>query len=480
MKLIKSENKKLFYILAIILGGIFIFLCTYNVANVQKEHINWSDEARHGINAYEMLKNKNFIVTTYGEKIDYWNLKPPLSEYFIILGYKIFGYNVVGLRAYSIISVILCCFLCFLYAYKKIGKKAALYVLAAFSATSLIFSYHWGRAGDADSLFILFYTLSVLALCCNKKGFKGVYLACLCFAFAFLTKSFHAGIIAINVIIYLLINKLIKIKYLKQLICCFILACFPILLWGILRYQYDGFTFLKKMFEYDLFTRSTSVIENHPGGPFYYFQYVFLNQISFIFIFLAALIIIKIKNKSTKKILLILVLSILNPLIIFSLVKTKIIHYVYCIFPPLIILSAYGFNEIFTLKNNYKYFFLSFIIIFSFANIIFNIQMILDLPNDYQLRTKAFSILNRNAEYNNQKIYVYLDEAKEDDINQDLFLALELAGDLKPKNGGYKAWNNSPNSYLFIEKENLDKISDYKIIETSANYYLLKHSSFKN
>ena len=45
------------------------------------------DEARHGISAYEMIQNKNYIVNTFNYDVDYWNLKPPLSFYGIMLGF---------------------------------------------------------------------------------------------------------------------------------------------------------------------------------------------------------------------------------------------------------------------------------------------------------------------------------------------------------------------------------------------------------
>ena len=66
------------------------------------------DEARHGISAYEMLQNKNFVVNTYNYDVDYWNLKPPFSFYGIMLGFGLFGYSVMGLipDLYSL------CFIC--------------------------------------------------------------------------------------------------------------------------------------------------------------------------------------------------------------------------------------------------------------------------------------------------------------------------------------------------------------------------------
>ena len=80
---------------------LLIFLCFVTFFNLGEEPIHLFDEARHGISAYEMLQTGEYVVTTYRYEPDYWNLKPPLSEYFIALGYRIFGYNTFGFRFFS-------------------------------------------------------------------------------------------------------------------------------------------------------------------------------------------------------------------------------------------------------------------------------------------------------------------------------------------------------------------------------------------
>lgn len=42
------------------------------------------DEGRHAVNALEMYRNKDWIISTYNGEIDYFNLKLPLSMYMII------------------------------------------------------------------------------------------------------------------------------------------------------------------------------------------------------------------------------------------------------------------------------------------------------------------------------------------------------------------------------------------------------------
>lgn len=56
-------------------GGFLLF------TNLGETGISDCDEARHGINAYEMMQSGDYVVTTYRGEPDYWNLKPPLTDY---------------------------------------------------------------------------------------------------------------------------------------------------------------------------------------------------------------------------------------------------------------------------------------------------------------------------------------------------------------------------------------------------------------
>ena len=73
--------EKLYPFLFILLSAITAFLCfrCLPIAAID----SW-DEARHGISAYEMMKNHNYLINTYLDLPDYWNVKPPLSFLTII------------------------------------------------------------------------------------------------------------------------------------------------------------------------------------------------------------------------------------------------------------------------------------------------------------------------------------------------------------------------------------------------------------
>ena len=72
-----------------------------------------------------MLWNEEPVVSTWQYEPDYWNLKPPLSEWFIMLGCRIFGFNAWGLRFYSALSIFLTGLLCTVSALFPAGGWAA-------------------------------------------------------------------------------------------------------------------------------------------------------------------------------------------------------------------------------------------------------------------------------------------------------------------------------------------------------------------
>ena len=113
-----------YYRFLFVLGmGLVIFLCFYRLS--VHYVVSW-DEARFGINAYEMLKSGNFIMNTFRYEPDYWNLKPPLSMWGTALSFLIFGYNKLGLRAFSAACYVVLTAVAARFVEKRFGKLQAL------------------------------------------------------------------------------------------------------------------------------------------------------------------------------------------------------------------------------------------------------------------------------------------------------------------------------------------------------------------
>lgn len=132
------------YLVVLVVAAINLFY-KLNTTVIQ----DW-DEARHGVTAFEMLKNNNFLVTTYGNTVDYFNLKPPLGIWMIAGAYKIFGYNIFALRIVSALSSFITITIVARFLRENVSKMASIIGAAILSCNVLFVSWHTGRTGDMD------------------------------------------------------------------------------------------------------------------------------------------------------------------------------------------------------------------------------------------------------------------------------------------------------------------------------------------
>ena len=67
------------------------------------------DEARLAMNAYEMNRDGNLLVTHFEGKPDLWNTKPPLMIWLQVLCIKILGFTELAVRLPSAIAALFTC-----------------------------------------------------------------------------------------------------------------------------------------------------------------------------------------------------------------------------------------------------------------------------------------------------------------------------------------------------------------------------------
>jgi len=329
-------QKTLYWLLLGFLLAVSVLLLFDNlgVPDIQR-----ADEAQHGINAYEMLQSGNFLVHTSGGEVDYWNLKPPLSFYGIMLGYQLFGFTTFGLRFYSAASMFGLMVILALWMKKRYGRIASLVSQLFLMACGIIYGEHFARFGDADSLYVLFYTLSMLCMLQSPGNIRWLYGSAIGFGLAFMAKSWHAALIPITCFIFVCVNGQIrKIKWQQYLLLIFF-GLLPVAPWAIARFQYDGLTFFKSMLGTDVFTRATTVLEDHSGGWLYYVRYL-LSEPTVVLAVLSGMCVIvwKIRRRSrltNDQLGLILWFSV--PVLFFSLCVSKLQWYV---FPCVIALAV--------------------------------------------------------------------------------------------------------------------------------------------
>ncbi|WP_426451553.1 ArnT family glycosyltransferase [Paenibacillus sp. S-38] len=446
----------------------------YNLGTSQI--VDW-DEARHGVSAYEMIKNNNYFVNTYSYQPDFWNLKPPLSFWSIVLGYKIAGFNPLGLRLFSAIFALLTLLIIILFVQFKHGNLASILSGVVFTTSTQYLFYHGARTADADSLFVLLFTSAIVSVLLVEQNTKWLYLAGVMFSLAFLTKSWHAISIMGVIFCYLLISfKKLNLS-IKNYLFFLLSVVVPIFLWLACRYPYDGLSFLKEMINYDLLARTSRPLEGHTGGKDYYFGVLKQHYVYWLLVLIAVLSAylsrVTLISQRTYHYLIGIFLWIGIPFILFSIAKTKIPWYILPIYPPLAIVIGVLSAKILSLPKKIEVkILLSLFLLFSIYQ--YEKFIIETLHSTSQNSEQSMQMLlqdfQESKSYNGKKL-IYYNPSNKDELSQSLLLAGELYGDFKMFKGTPQDLEKDPSALLMFAKapETERLITDYNLVVINNN-----------
>ncbi|MBE5881086.1 MAG: hypothetical protein E7289_02060 [Lachnospiraceae bacterium] len=341
----EKRMKIIYPVCFVLLIAVIAFLAFYKL---DVKYVDPWDEARHGVNAYEMANGGSLFQNTYLRAADYYNLKPPLSMWCIMAGMALFGNGVFGLRFYSALCYVLLAVIAGLFIKKKYGKSESLFAIAFLAINTTSFQAHMVRAGDADSLFVLFFSLAMLCMMQIPEKKYNLYLCGLFFALAFLTKSFHAGVIAAIGGLYLLLTGQIKKLSLRNWLIFLVSIFVPILLWAVPRAMIDGLAFFEKMWETDVLGRTDGTLQNNIAPFTYYLEYYFGASSGKVTPYLCAFVICLIglflfsRNFTwqNREKYIGWLLWIVVPFVAFSLVTNKLLWYMYPVLVPILLAAG--------------------------------------------------------------------------------------------------------------------------------------------
>lgn len=457
MKRFMSNKANTIYSTAItLIFALAVYNLFYNLGNFQIANY---DEARHGVSAYEMLQNGNYIVNTYRYLPDYWNLKPPLSFWSVILGYKIVGYNALGLRLIAAVFGLLTIMMVAFFMLKKHGKLASAISALVLTTTFQYLTNHGARTGNPDSLYVFFFTASVLALLLSGKNNKWIYISGLAFSLAFLTKSWHAFSIVGIIGIYLIFSDKFRSFRFKQWILLFSCMFLPIMIWGIIRYQYDGATFFKDMVAYDLLRRSSNTIEGHVGGKLFYLRIFFQFYILWFSILFGVVLVYLNKNISFKQYQMLtpekkayligICVWVIIPILVFSVAKTKIRWYIMPVYPAFsVIIGVLASRVIRDGKRAMKIFLIGAILMASGA---YELNIYRYVHHDYpDPEQTLIQQLTGKYEMKGRSLFDY---KRKKEWPQKIVLTAELAADLHIDDGNFNAFLRSDRGLLLVQKQ---------------------------
>lgn len=260
------RSRLAFWIPLGLIAAVFIINLTWHLGD---QNLGDWDESRHAVSAFEMLQRGDLLVNTWRGSPDYWNLKPPLSFWPIMLSYHLFGFSTIALHLPAAIESVGTFAVVTVFVHRRAGRFPALVSAAVLATCYPLIGSHSGRSGDPDALFVLFFTIGLLALLGAHERPRLLLLFTTTFSAAFLTKSWHAGVLIVVGGVVLLVRGRASAARRSDYALA-LLGFLPVLAWAIARFSFDGTRFFSSMVQYDLLSRSATPLEGNGGGPLYY------------------------------------------------------------------------------------------------------------------------------------------------------------------------------------------------------------------
>ncbi len=344
-------NRKI-YPLIIVISAIFFFIPFLGSVHLfDWDEINFAESAR------EMIVTGNFSRV----QIDFhpfWE-KPPLFFWMQALSMKLFGINEFAARFPNAVIGILTLLTLYFIGKRLYDEKFGLIWALGYLGSFLPHIYL--KSGIIDPFFNFFIFLSVIFLAKSirdngeNKGLKYAFLAGISIGLATLTKGPVGLLIAgISVLVYWATMKFKRISSWKNILL-FSISCLIITsLWFIPEMINNGFWFIREFLKYqaDLFLNP---VAGHSGPIYYHFLVVFLGCFP---ISVLALPVFFRKDAGSgdkgKYFLRWMLILFWVVMILFSVVKTKIVHYSSLAYFPLSYFAAYYVYELVNGRNTFK------------------------------------------------------------------------------------------------------------------------------
>ena len=325
------------YILIAFIGAILFIPALGNVHLFDWDEINFAECAR------EMIISKNYLLV----QIDFqpfWE-KPPLFIWLQVMSMKVFGINEFAARFPNAMMGVVTLLTLFYVGKKVANEKVAFMWITLYTASWLPHFYF--KSGIIDPTFNFFIFLAffqVHLIRFSNKSIIHALFAGLFIGLAVLTKGPVAALVALlSFLVFLTINRGLNGFKIFHLLCILIAAIIPFGLWFGATILQNGWTygswFMNEFINYQIRLFSTEDADH--GGPFVYHFIVLL-----LGCFPASIFFLQngkpklLQSKSAvdfhhwMKILFWVVL------ILFSIVKTKIVHYSSLCYFPLTFLAA--------------------------------------------------------------------------------------------------------------------------------------------
>lgn len=330
------------YIIIALLAGLLFIPFLGKVHLFDWDEINFAESAR------EMIVTGNYSRVEIDYK-PFWE-KPPLFIWMQVGCMKLFGISEFAARLPNAICGIITLWVLFWMGSRIFNERFGwIWVLCYAGSFLPQFYFH---SGIIDPWFNLFMFLGIAAIMrlsfdtsskwVERKRMGWITLAGMFIGLAILTKG-PVGLLipVLTLIVYVLIKRQWKLMNALEFFWFLLVAAIVSSVWYGFEVAKDGWWFMEEFIDYHLRLAQTG--DSGHGQPFYYhFVVVFLGCFPasiFFFVGLKNRAKMELKEQAIWLWMLILFLVVM---ILFSLVKTKIVHYSSMSYFPLSFLAAYG------------------------------------------------------------------------------------------------------------------------------------------
>jgi 4-amino-4-deoxy-L-arabinose transferase-like glycosyltransferase len=338
---------------------LLVIICYPIFGNLDSIPIRQYDEGRLAINAYEMNRYGDFIVTHYQGEPDMWSTKPPLMIWLQVLFMKLFGVGEFAVRLPSAIAALLTCLFLTFFSVRYLRDSWFGIITSTVLITSLGYmTFHASRTGDYDSLLTLFTTIYALLffLYCESDNLKYLYLTFITIILAALTKGV-GGMLFLPVLLGYAVfkRKVLELLKGKHLYLGFGMFLLFVVGYYLLREHYNP-GFIKAVRENELGGRYFHTIENHKEGFWFYYHVLVKHYLKY-WCWLVPLGVVAglfHKDRIYRDITIYSTSLVVFYFLVISVAQTKLEWYLVPIYPFMAIIIGVFIHFVFTFIRNLK------------------------------------------------------------------------------------------------------------------------------
>lgn len=318
------------------------------------------DESRLALNAYEMHKNGNFIVTYFEGYPDMWNTKPPFLIWLQVFFMKTIGVNELAVRLPSAFAALFTCITLLVFSLKFLKSFWYGFIVVFVLITSQGYiDVHSTRTGDYDSLLTFFTTASGLFFFtyCEKQKLHYLYLFFLFIGLAILTKSVVALFFVPAIVTYSIIQgQLIPLLKNKHFYIGLLSVLAIVIAYYLLR-EVKNEGYIAAVQQNELGGRFLNVNEDYKRNTWFYYNNLIDYRLPFWYLLIPCGLLMGfvIKNKRINRLTLFSFLMLITFFIVISASQTKLEWYDVPLYPFLAIVIAVFIYYIFNFLENSKW-----------------------------------------------------------------------------------------------------------------------------